>query len=127
MAQSKETKRKSNRGGARPGAGRKPKAVTELKQALIEKLAPSTGDPRTDAAEYAFRLFERTMRDTDGADLGTRLECAKEVMNRVWGKPAQSVKHSGDEDGAPIRVVVEYADVDLNAPKTSPGTAADSD
>lgn len=106
---SNETKGKSNRGGSRPNAGRKPKAVTELKQALISELAPPTGDPRTDAAEYAFRLFEKTMRDEKGASLDLRLECGREVMNRVWGKPMQAVKHSGD-DGAPLKVIVEYAD-----------------
>lgn len=83
------TKPKSNRGGARPGAGRKPKAIVEMRMALIAPLIPEPAKPLTDAksaAEYALALFEGTMRDESKA-LDLRLDCAREVLDRTIGKP----------------------------------------
>src|SRR4051794_25015852 len=75
---------KAKRGGKRAGAGRKPKAVTVLKQSLAEV--------QTDAARRAFELFDKTAHD-GGIILETRLDCAREVMNRVWGKPTERHEH----------------------------------
>jgi hypothetical protein len=81
----------NNHGGARPNSGRKPKPVTEIKKALIAELA-GTGDVPTefknDAAAYAFRLFNSTMRDPN-VGVTTRLDCATEILNRVWGKSTE--------------------------------------
>lgn len=88
----KKNQRKSNnRGGPRPNSGRKPKPVTEIKQALISELAGSGEvpiDEQNDAAVYAFRLFVETMKDKEKG-ITTRLDCATEVLNRVWGKPTE--------------------------------------
>lgn len=73
-------------GGPQPNSGRKPKALTQLKQALISEPV-SIGEKQT-AADYAFRLFVRTMRDED-KPIDLRLDCGREIMNRSWGKPTE--------------------------------------
>jgi phenylpyruvate tautomerase PptA (4-oxalocrotonate tautomerase family) len=98
-AKRSKSKGKSNRGGARAGAGRKPKATTEMKQRLISEMAEVSADTKNDAAVYAFGLFDKTMRD-EKEGIATRLECATEVLNRVWGKPKQAVEMSGPGGGA---------------------------
>jgi hypothetical protein len=92
MAKPKKNQSKSNnRGGPRPNSGRKPKPVTAIKQALITELV-SVGevpeDAKNDAAVYAFRLFDKIMRD-DTVGVTTRLDCATEILNRVWGKATE--------------------------------------
>jgi hypothetical protein len=77
-AKAAQLEKKSNRGGRRPGAGRRPKPLTDLNRKLCERL---------DDAVYAFELHAGTMRD-EKQPLDLRLDCAKEVMNRVLGKPA---------------------------------------
>ena len=106
----------SKRGGPRPNSGRKPKAVTELKAALISEsvvipgdLGPATpigADERTTAADYAFRLFVREMQNADRS-IELRLDCGREVMNRTWGKPRQAVEISGPE-GEPLKAYVGF-------------------
>lgn len=39
-----------------------------------------------------------------------RVSAAGHILDRGWGKPTQP--HSGDEDGPPIRVTVEYVTSD---------------
>jgi len=73
---------KQAKGGKRSGAGRKPKAITVLKRKLAEE--------KRDDAEYAFGLFVAFMQSND-TDARLRIECAKEVLDRVLGKPSQSV------------------------------------
>lgn len=66
-------------GGARPGAGRKPKAQ-EI--ALIEKL-----DQYIDTDIVANRLFD--LIDGEEVREGTRLEAIKLYMNYRFGKPKE--------------------------------------
>jgi hypothetical protein len=90
-------------GGQRDGSGRKPKLLTAL---LLEQ---------PDAAEHisrAYRLIVDTMDDESRA-IELRLDCAKEVLNRLCGKPAQSVNLGGD---GPAITVVRQA-------RTLPGKA----
>lgn len=94
---------KRAKGGARKGAGRKPKAATALRLKLAEHGA--------EEAEFAFSLTCFWMRDDD-LPLDFRLACATQVMDRVLGKPKQAVAHEG-QGGGPIQhtiteVVVEH-------------------
>lgn len=114
MAAAKKTtgrkiKGNSNRGGSRTGAGRKPRPITELNRSIAERSAD---------AIYALDLHVLTMRAA-GEDIELRLACAREVMNRVLGKPTEKHEHGSDED-RPIRIVVEYAD---RGPRDTPDAA----
>lgn len=74
-------------GGKRKGAGRKPKAFTKLKHRIESE--------REDDAEYAFALFAGVMRDPE-QPIDLRLDCGREVMNRVLGKPQEHHELSGE-------------------------------
>lgn len=75
----------ANHGGARPGAGRKVREIAVALRALkVEKLAD---------AEYAYGLYVAAMR-TEDLGITTRLECAAQVMDRVWGKPTLHVENT---------------------------------
>ncbi len=84
------------RGGKRAGAGRKPKAINQLKKQAIESAG---GD--------ASRALGIVVSIMDTAPLLDRLklDAAREVMDRVWGKSVQALEHSGP-DGGEIRVKI---------------------
>jgi len=73
-------------GGSRAGSGRKTKAITAMKQQIIQSTVGI--DDKMGAAEYAFRLFVDTMRD-QATPINVRLDCGREVMDRAWGRPTQ--------------------------------------
>lgn len=76
-----------NTGGHREGAGRKPKQITEIRgMAIADAL---------DHAKYALALFVDFMQN-ESLDRRFRSECAREVMDRVWGKPLQHNENTGD-------------------------------
>ena len=68
------------RGGARPGAGRRKKAITLLKEKTLAEAGADAG--------YGLALIISVMRD-EGQKLDLRLDCAKDVVDRVFGKPTQ--------------------------------------
>jgi hypothetical protein len=105
-----ESKPKSKRGGFRPGSGRKPKAITVYRDAFVADKA--------DCAEYAFKLYNETMRD-ESAPRDLRLGAGKEVMDRVWGRAKQAVEHSG-VDGRDLTIHVHYAELDPAAAALGP-------
>lgn len=73
---------KGANGGARPGAGRKPKAATLLKRKLqADKIAE---------ADYAFSILCEWMHDEE-LPRDFRRDCANDVLDRVLGKPKQAV------------------------------------
>ena len=84
-------------GGARPGSGRKPEAVTRLKQSLSEYVGE---------AMESFRFCVR-LRDDESAEKALRLAAAKEIMDRVFGKPTQGVDVSGEVTGRIVLVRAE--------------------
>lgn len=95
-------KEKRPNGGHRPGSGRKPLAATVLKEKL--------GDFAFDAIR-AFKFCSKLM-DDESAEKNVRLAAAREVMDRLWGKPTQAVQLSG-KDGGPITIselVAQHAD-----------------
>lgn len=73
-------------GGKRRYSGRKPLPSTIAKKRL--------GDYADDAMMSYMMI--RKWRDDESLDTEFRFECAKEIMNRHWGKPAQAVVHSGN-------------------------------
>lgn len=77
----------NGRGGKREGSGRKPKAITLFIQKVI-------GWKKSDF-EYALALHVGVMKDRQ-MPLDIRLQAAKEVMDRIGGKPKQAVEHSGE-------------------------------
>ena len=70
-------------GGKRAGAGR-PKGSRGQRTLVREKAIAEAGAD----AEYALGLFVQGMRGELG-DSSVRLYCAREVMDRVWGRPTQ--------------------------------------
>ena len=79
------------RGGARPGAGRKPSRLREIKAKALE-------DAGGDAME-ALGFIISVMHDPK-APLRLRVDCAKDVADRVFGKATQRNENvnSGEQD-----------------------------
>lgn len=83
------------RGGARAGAGRKRKLIRETwRDAQISHLP---------AAIEALEITEAIMRNPS-IPVDVRLDAAKEVMDRVAGRPTQ--KHD-IEMAEPIRIILD--------------------
>jgi hypothetical protein len=70
------------RGGKRAGAGRKPKQAAVLRRKFIED--------KQHAAEDAFAFLVEVMNNPEAA-LALRVESARQIQDRVWGKPRQAV------------------------------------
>lgn len=91
------------RGGARPGAGRKP-GVPNRVTADIKALAQSYG-------EEAIDTLAKIMR-SDETPPQARVAAAKELIERGYGKAAQPI--GGADDLPPIKVAaVELTDDQL--------------
>lgn len=101
-------KRKTPKGGARKGAGRKAKAATILRRKIAEH--------GVNEADYAFSLCCAIMHD-DAAPRDERLVAAREVMNRVLGKPAQSLTVT-----TPKPIVVQGFDYNAAIAAVAPGS-----
>ena len=78
-----------NTGGRRPGAGRKPSAITTVREQALEEAGP---DARRALA------FIIAIQDDEAQPIRLRKECAIEVMDRVWGKSKQTSEISGSID-----------------------------
>ncbi len=121
-----QSKAQSNRGGKRTGAGPKTKAERELRDRLIAGLHETPDpevvaarisqtaeaivrlDPRKTAAERALQLFEQVMDGEYTVDV--RLKAAREILDRVIGKPRQAVEVSGADGKAGPQVIVYIPD-----------------
>ena len=79
------------RGGARPGAGRKPGKVSAAKRELSEMAK--------EHAEMALRTLAQIAQSGEGE--AARVSAATAILDRAYGKPPQSLEHSG-KDGAPL-------------------------
>jgi hypothetical protein len=75
------------RGGYRVNGGRKKKAATILRELCIRE--------NVQEAEKSL-MFIKSLRDDPTQPASLRVECAKEMMDRIWGKSKQSVEHSGE-------------------------------
>jgi hypothetical protein len=73
------------RGGARPGAGRKKGAISEM--ALGVKTMASVHGKK--AIEELARIAFKAPKDE------TRVAACKELLDRAYGKATQAIEHSG--------------------------------
>jgi hypothetical protein len=86
-----ENKPKSNRGGARPGAGRPPGSkdkATRLAGATLGELARAH---TSEALEAILNTLRNTESDT------ARIAAANALLDRGYGKPSQSVDHKNSD------------------------------
>lgn len=74
------------RGGARPGAGRKPGKVGAAKRELSEMAK--------DHAQDALLTLVAIARDGQ-APAAARVSAASAILDRGYGKPPQSLEHTG--------------------------------
>ena len=89
-------------GGSRAGAGRPPGAVNETTK-VIRAAAQKHGP---DLIEELVRLAKHSESDA------ARVAAANAVLDRGYGRPKQSVEHSG-EGGGPIQVNIAGDDAAL--------------
>jgi hypothetical protein len=130
MAQSKP---KSKRGGTRPGAGRKSKLATKLREdfnavatgLLIEWLPEILGNLKAAADGFKTRNAEGVVYEVPPS-----VPANIYLADRLLGRPRQAVEHSG-KDGAPIPIVICLPDngrdtqpADLPAQLEAPGGLA---
>lgn len=97
------TDKRDNKGRFQPGVSGNPNGRPKVDPKVREMLKAATPD--------AAQLLIDTIKN-DKAKMETRVDCAKEVLNRVYGKATQPI--DGDIDGQ-IRFllsgdVAEYAD-----------------
>ena len=84
----------AQRGGKRPGAGRKPGRVSAAKRSLADMA-------KTHAAAALKALVDIAK---DGESEGARVSAATAILDRAYGKPTQSLQHTG-AGGGPIQTV----------------------
>lgn len=95
----------AQRGGARPGAGRKKGKVSKLKRDLAEM-----------ARDHALAALQ-TLVDIAGDRLAphtARVSAANAILDRGYGRPPQALEHTG-KDGAPLIPVRHMSDGELEA------------
>lgn len=89
----------SKKGGARPGAGRKPgvpnKATAEIREAAQQYT--------TQALETLAQVMQTGESET------ARVSAANSILDRAYGRPAQAVQLGG-HDGGPIKHLHELSD-----------------
>ncbi len=102
------------RGGARPGAGRKPKNM-KLAQAAI--LSGKELD-----AKFAFEFFASVMRD-ENASRKERMDAAREILDRAWGKPAQMVREAEKDEFRNYLDALGQVDAAVEQPEPEPAAA----
>lgn len=81
-------------GGKRPGAGRKPGAISKAKRELA--------DMAKDKAEQALAVLAEIMMT--GESDAARVSAANSILDRGYGKPFQAVQISGDAQ-SPVQLV----------------------
>lgn len=82
----------AQRGGKRPGAGRKPGKVSKAKRQLM--------DMAKDHAEIALKTLVEIAQK--GESESARVSAANAILDRAYGKAPQAMTHSGP-DGGPIK------------------------
>lgn len=90
-------KNQSRRGGKRPGAGRK--RGVPAKATIRER-----NDIADAAKDYATTALQALVEIAEGGESEpARVTAATALLDRGYGKPRQSVEHTG-KDGGPIQV-----------------------
>jgi hypothetical protein len=106
----------AQRGGKRPGAGRKPgsksRATIEAKATLSELAKQYAPD--------ALRVLSEIMRGSESDS--ARVAAANSLLDRGYGKPAQAMTLSGDADNPLPIVPVLNVTIGGTRPAPSPET-----
>jgi len=89
------------RGGARPGAGRKTGEISQAKRDMAEMAK--------EHAEAALKTLANIQGDK-GAPAAARVSAATAILDRAFGKPVQGVTHSGP-GGGPIEHSIAAKDM----------------
>ncbi len=97
--------KKSGRGGARKGAGRKPGSPTTKTRESAIKLSELARSHTMDALKTLIDVCMNSPSDT------ARITAANALLDRGYGKPQQSMDHSSS-DGTlqPTTIVIQAAD-----------------
>jgi hypothetical protein len=111
-------------GGPQPGSGRKPlPKPTELARQLVERHVTAIFRPHFKALGLMLHDDGTTTKLDTGAivvhhgqatgieDLGAQIAAARELLDRVYGKPRQATETSGP-DGSPIEQLIVPTDAD---------------
>ena len=108
------------RGGKRPGAGRKPGEVTKAKRELAEMAK--------DHAEAALDTLVSIHKNSD-QPASARVAAASAILDRGYGKPPQSLEHTGKDgkDLIPDKSPREIARAFLSVLSKASVTSDDSD
>lgn len=108
----------ANNGGARPGAGRKPKAVKYVGQ--ITDCEDRIADRLPELIDNLFELAKGvTIQETDNRGnerVYTRapdFKANQYLVDRILGKPTERVEHSGDE-GGPVQLTTTVLGIAAN-------------
>lgn len=87
------------RGGARPGAGRKPGKVSQAKRELAAMAK--------DHAEAALLVLVNIANSVK-APAAARVSAASAILDRGYGKPMQAVEVDGSLAMSPMPTVIEF-------------------
>jgi hypothetical protein len=88
--------------GGRPKSPRVVDVLRERVEARIEEVIAPYFEALTRAVLHA--TYEGDVIVSDAPDLGARMAAAEKLLDRVYGKPRQTIEHAGPQDGAPIAV-----------------------
>ena len=94
-------------GGPQPGSGRPPTPrVVDVMRERVEEQIEAVLAPYFAAITEAvmFVKYEGDLIITDTPDLGARIAAAEKLLDRVYGKPRQTIEHAGPGLDTPIPV-----------------------
>ena len=97
---------RAKNGGARPGAGRKPKALVLELHGLLSEAWPM--DRR--------RLAIENLADLAESDSKAAVEASKTLLAYAYGKPIDRKEISGP-DGEPLKAYVSVSPTDWDSPE----------
>lgn len=96
----------AQRGGARPGAGRKKGSVSKAKRDLMAMAK--------DHAEAALGVLVSVAENKEASD-AARVSAATAILDRGYGKPRQAVDIEADVNLTPRPTVIEFVAPDVGA------------
>lgn len=96
--------------GGQPGSGRPPKprvvdVLRERVEAEVELIVAPYFQALSEAVLTA--TYEGEVIASELPDLAGRIQAAEKLLDRVYGKPRQTIEHAGPESGPPV--AVEFA------------------
>ena len=98
--------------GAKGGAAGKHPRVVDVLRERVEAEIEKVIKPYFDALEHAMlhASYEGDVIVSDHPDLGARINAAEKLLDRVYGKPRQTIEHAGPQDGSAIPVEFKLND-----------------